>query len=109
VCRPMLDRSVTVFIDGFLIYSEGKEEHEQHLREVLETLQREKVYAKFSKCAFYLQEVQFLGHVVNAKGITLDPIKIEAVRKLEAPKSPSKIHSVLGLVGYYQRFIQDFS
>ncbi|KAJ9546708.1 hypothetical protein OSB04_019251 [Centaurea solstitialis] len=104
VCRPMLDRSVIVFIDDILIYSKTKEEHVTHLCEVLEVLRREQLYAKFSKCAFWLQEVQFLGHLVNREGIKVDPSKIEAL-----PKTPSEIRSFLGLAGYYRRFIQDFS
>ena len=109
VCRPMLDRSVIVFIDDILVYSRSREQHEEHLREVLEVLRSEKLYAKFSKCDFWLREVQFLGHVVNQKGILVDPAKVEAVMSWEVPKSPSEIRSFLGLAGYYRRFIKDFS
>ncbi|KAJ9560732.1 hypothetical protein OSB04_005892 [Centaurea solstitialis] len=109
VCRPMLDRSVIVFIDDILIYSKSKEEHVVHLREVLEILRRERLYAKFSKCAFWLEEVQFLGHIINREGIKVDPAKIEAVMNWEIPKAPIEIRSFLGLAGYYRRFIQDFS
>ncbi|KAJ9545458.1 hypothetical protein OSB04_025165 [Centaurea solstitialis] len=109
VCRPMLDKSVIVFIDDILIYSKTKEYHVVHLIEVLETLRRERLYAKFSKCDFWLQEVQFLGHLVNREGIKVDPAKIEAVMKWEVPKTPTEIRSFLGLAGYYRRFIQDFS
>ncbi|KAD4178196.1 hypothetical protein E3N88_26787 [Mikania micrantha] len=109
VCRPMLDRSVIVFIDDILVYSKNEGDHACHLREVLETLRKEKLYAKFSKCAFWLQEVQFLGHVVNSKGIHVDPSKIQAVAKWSQPKTPTEIRSFLGLAGYYRRFIQDFS
>ncbi|KAL4585882.1 hypothetical protein LXL04_010509 [Taraxacum kok-saghyz] len=109
VCSPMLDRSVIVFIDDILVYSKTKEEHERHLRELLEILRREHLYAKFSKCEFWLEEVQFLGHVVNKDGIKVDPAKIKAVKQWEAPKSPSEIRSFLGLAGYYRRFIENFS
>ncbi|KAJ0932532.1 putative nucleotidyltransferase, Ribonuclease H [Helianthus annuus] len=109
VCRPMLDKSVIVFIDDILVYSRSKSEHARHLREVLETLRKEKLYAKFSKCAFWLREVQFLGHVINAEGVLVDPSKIDAVMKWASPKSPTEIRSFLGLAGYYRRFIQDFS
>ncbi|KAI3822130.1 hypothetical protein L1987_09711 [Smallanthus sonchifolius] len=84
-------------------------DHVCHLREVLETLQKEKLYAKFSKCVFWLKEVQFLGHVINADDIMVDPTKIEAVQKWKIPKTPTEIRSFLGLTGYNQRFIQDFS
>ncbi|KAD2805171.1 hypothetical protein E3N88_38548 [Mikania micrantha] len=109
VCRPMLDRSVIVFIDDILVYSKNEGDHACHLREVLETLRREKLYAKFSKCAFWLHEVQFLGHVINEDGILVDPSKIQAVTNWSLPKSPTDVRSFLGLAGYYRRFIQDFA
>ncbi|GJX71417.1 putative reverse transcriptase domain-containing protein [Tanacetum coccineum] len=80
VCRPYLDKFVIVFIDDILIYSKTQEEHVEHLRLVLELLKKEKLYAKFSKCEFWLREVQFLGHVINGNGIHVDPSKIEAVK-----------------------------
>ncbi|GJX01423.1 putative reverse transcriptase domain-containing protein [Tanacetum coccineum] len=85
VCKPYLDKFVIIFIDDILIYSESKEEHEVHLRLILELLKKEKLYAKFSKCEFWLQEVHFLGHVVNQNGLHMDPGKIEAVKNWEAP------------------------
>ncbi|KAI3809036.1 hypothetical protein L1987_25003 [Smallanthus sonchifolius] len=97
VCRPMLDKFVIVFIDDILIYSRNEEEHTQHFHGVLSTLQNEKLYAKFSKCAFWLREVQFLGHVVNAEGISVDPAKVEAIMKWSPPKNPSEVRSFLGL------------
>ncbi|GJS90197.1 putative nucleotidyltransferase, ribonuclease H [Tanacetum coccineum] len=103
------DKFVIVFIDDILIYSKSKEEHEGHLRLVLELLRREKLYAKFSKCEFWLQEVHFLGHVINQGGIHVDPGKIEAVKNWEAPTSPTGVRSFLGLAGYYRRFIANFS
>ncbi|KAK1406152.1 hypothetical protein QVD17_41439 [Tagetes erecta] len=109
VCMPFLDRSVIVFIDDILVYSRSEEEHAGHLREVLETLRREKLFAKFSKCAFWLREIQFLGHIVNAEGISVDPSKIEAIKSWASPKTPTEIKSFLGLAGYYRRFIENFS
>ncbi|KAI3775134.1 hypothetical protein L1987_49703 [Smallanthus sonchifolius] len=98
-----------MFIDDLLIYSRIEGDHACHLREILEFLQMEKLYAKFSKCAFWLCEIQFLGHVINEKGITVDPSKIVAVKDWLSPKKPSKIRSFLGLVGYYRWFIENFS
>ncbi|GJU61837.1 putative nucleotidyltransferase, ribonuclease H [Tanacetum coccineum] len=109
VCKPYLDNFVIVFIDDILIYSKTKEEHEVHLKLVLELLRKEKLYAKFSKWEFWLQEVHFLGHVVNQSGIHVDPSKIEAVKNWKAPTTPSKVRSFLGLAGYYRRFIANFS
>ncbi|KAJ0481094.1 putative nucleotidyltransferase, Ribonuclease H [Helianthus annuus] len=83
--------------------------HEQHLRAVLELLKKEQLYAKFSKCEFWLREVQFLGHVVNGDGIHVDPTKIEAIKDWETPKTPTEIRQFLGLAGYYRRFIENFS
>ncbi|KAI3805406.1 hypothetical protein L1987_27757 [Smallanthus sonchifolius] len=108
VCRPMLDRSVIVFIDDILIYSKNEGDHACHLKEVLEALKKEKLYAKFSKCTFWLREVQFLGHVINPNDIMVDPAKIVTVREWNILKTPTEIRSFLGLAGYYRRFIQDF-
>ncbi|KAJ9536799.1 LOW QUALITY PROTEIN: hypothetical protein OSB04_un000023 [Centaurea solstitialis] len=108
VCRPYLDKFVIVFIDDILIYSQSKEDHEHHLRLILELLKAEKLYAKFSKCEFWIREVHFLGHVVNKEGIHVDPAKIEAIKKWEAPKTPTEIQQFLGLAGYYRRFIANF-
>ncbi|CAA0833837.1 Uncharacterized mitochondrial protein AtMg00860, partial [Striga hermonthica] len=109
VFHPYLDRFVIVFIDDILIYSRDEEQHEQHLRIVLETLRRERLYAKFSKCEFWLDRVAFLGHIVTSKGIEVDPSKIEAVSNWEVSRNASDIRSFLGLAGYYRRFIEDFS
>ncbi|GJZ98811.1 putative reverse transcriptase domain-containing protein [Tanacetum coccineum] len=107
--RPYLDKFLTVVIDDIFIYSKTREEHEVHLGLVLEFLKKEKLYAKFSKCEFWLREVQFLGHVINGNGIHVDPSKIEAVKNWEAPRTPYEVRSFLGLAGYYRRFIENFS
>ncbi|GJS78388.1 reverse transcriptase domain-containing protein [Tanacetum coccineum] len=109
VCKPYLDKFVIVFIDDILIYSKSEEEHEVHLKTILDLLKTEMLYAKFSKCEFWLKEVQFLGHVVNRDGIHVDPSKVESVKNWKTPESPTEIRSFLGLAGYYRRFIENFS
>ncbi|GJX79171.1 putative reverse transcriptase domain-containing protein [Tanacetum coccineum] len=109
VCRPYLDKFVIVFIDDILIYSKTREEHVDHLRLVLELLRKEKLYDKFSKCEFWLREVQFLGHVINGNRIHVDPCKIEAVKNWKALRMPFEVRSFSGLAGYYRRFIENFS
>nr|GEZ93066.1 putative reverse transcriptase domain, aspartic peptidase domain protein [Tanacetum cinerariifolium] len=103
VCRPYFDKFIILFIEDILIYSKTQEKHVEHLRMVLELLKKEKLYAKFSKCEFWLREVQFLRHVINGNGIHVDPSKIEAVKNWKAPRTPTEVCSFLGLVGYYRR------
>ncbi|GJX86218.1 reverse transcriptase domain-containing protein [Tanacetum coccineum] len=109
VCKPYLDKFVIVFIDDILIYSKNKQEHEEHLKLILELLKKEELYAKFSKCEFWIPKVQFLGHVIDSEGIHVDPAKIESIKDWASPKSPTEIHQFLGLAGYYRRFIEGFS
>ncbi|KAL5545122.1 hypothetical protein UlMin_008906 [Ulmus minor] len=109
VFKEFLDKFVIVFIDDILIYSKTKEEHEEHLRITLRTLEEHKLYAKFSKCEFWLDKVHFLGHVVSKDGVSVDPAKIEAVSKWPAPTNVTEIWSFLGLAGYYRRFVEGFS
>ena len=109
VFQPYLDQFVVAFVDDILIYSQSEEDHEDHLRVVLQLLRDYQLYAKFSKYEFWLTEVRFLGHVVSASGVSVDPKKVEVVMSWERPKSVFKIHSFLGLAGYYRRFIEDFS
>ncbi|GJS27981.1 putative reverse transcriptase domain-containing protein [Tanacetum coccineum] len=109
VCKPYLDKFVIVFIDDILIYSKNKKEHEEHLKAILELLKKEELYAKFSKCEFWIPKVQFLGHVIDCQGIHVDPAKIESIKDWASPKTPTEIRQFLGLAGYYQRFIEGFS
>ncbi|GJU28530.1 putative reverse transcriptase domain-containing protein [Tanacetum coccineum] len=109
VCKPYLDKFVIVFIDDILIYSKNKEEHGEHLKTILNLLRSEKLYAKFSKCDFWLDSVQFLGHVIDSSGVHVDPAKIEAIKNWAAPTTPTEVRQFLGLTGYYQRFIKEFS
>jgi hypothetical protein len=101
VFMEFLDKFVMVFIDDILIYSKSNEEHEKHLRLIMEKLREHKLYAKFSKCEFWLKEVAFLGHIVSKEGIAVDPSKVTAVTKWEPPKNVGEIRSFLGLARYY--------
>ncbi|GJY84624.1 putative reverse transcriptase domain-containing protein [Tanacetum coccineum] len=91
VCKPYLDKFVIVFIDDILIYSKDEKEHEEHLKAILELLKKEKLYAKFSKCEFWIPKVQFLGHVIDSRGIHVDPAKIESIKDWASPKTPTEI------------------
>ncbi|GKA62812.1 putative reverse transcriptase domain-containing protein [Tanacetum coccineum] len=109
VCKPYLDKFIIVFIDDILVYSKDKEEHGKHLKIILELLKEERLYAKFSKCDFCLDSVQFLDHVIDNKGVHVDPAKIEAIRNWAASTTPTEVRQFLRLVGYYRRFIEGFS
>ena len=109
VFMPELDKFVVVFIDDILIYSKNKKEHAEHLRIVLTRLREHQLYAKFSKCDFWLKEVQFLGHVLSAEGVAVDPCKVKDVLDWKPPTTVHQVRSFLGMVGYYRRFIPDFS
>jgi len=109
IFHPYLDKFVVVFIDDILIYSKSKEEHAEHLRTVLEILKEKQLYAKLSKCEFWLEEVHFLGHVIGRGGVAVDPSKVAAVLNWERPNTITEIRSFLGLAGYYIKFIEGFS
>ncbi|GJR24544.1 putative reverse transcriptase domain-containing protein [Tanacetum coccineum] len=109
VCKPYLDKFVIVFIDDILIYSKSKQEHEKHLKLILELLKKEQLYAKFSKCEFWIPKVQFLDHVIDSQGIHVDPAKIKSIKDWASPKTAIEIRQFLGLNGYYRRFIEGFS
>jgi hypothetical protein len=104
-----LDKFVVVFIDDILIYSKSEAEHAKHLRIVLQRLRDHKLYAKFSKCEFWLDSVKFLGHTISKDDISVDPSKVQEVMDWKPPKSVHQIRSFLGLAGYYRRFIPDLS
>jgi hypothetical protein len=109
VFMEYLDRFVVVFIDDILVFSKTMEEHEEHLRLVLEKLRSNQLYAKFSKCEFWLTEVPFLGHIISARGVSVDPGKVKDVLNWMPPTTISEIWSFIGLAGYYRRFIKDLS
>ncbi|GJX85952.1 putative reverse transcriptase domain-containing protein [Tanacetum coccineum] len=92
-----------------LIYSRDEKEHEEHLKTILELLKKEELYAKFSKCEFWINTMKFLGHLIDSIGIHVDPTKIEAVKNWASPTTPSEIRQFLGLAGYYRRFIEGLS
>ncbi|KAL4379662.1 hypothetical protein GQ457_02G023920 [Hibiscus cannabinus] len=109
VFHEYLDQFVVVFIDDILVYSSIEEDHDRHLRLVLQTLLENQLYAKLSKCEFWIREFVFLVYVVSSEGIRVDPKKVEAVVNWKQPKSVTKIRSFLGLTGYYRRFLSGFS
>nr|GEV14058.1 putative reverse transcriptase domain-containing protein [Tanacetum cinerariifolium] len=108
VYKPYLDKFMIIFIDDILIYSKDEKEHKEHLKAILELLKKEKLYAKIPKCEFWIPKVQFLGHVIDNRGIHVDPAKIESIKDWPSPKTPIEIRQFLGLVGYYRRFIEGF-
>ena len=91
---------MVVFVDDVLIYSPDMETHQMHLSIVLETLRQHQLYAKFSKCEFWLEEVTFLGHIISGEGIKVDPAKVEVVNSWARPKNMMEIRSFMGLAGY---------
>ncbi|XP_022889243.1 uncharacterized protein LOC111404708 [Olea europaea var. sylvestris] len=109
VFQHFLDKFVIVFIDDILVYSRNVQQHEEHLKAVLETLRKEKLYAQFKKCEFWLDRVGFLGHVVTAHGIEVDRAKVDVVNNWSAPTNVGEVRSFLGLAGYYRRFIEGSS
>ena len=109
VFSPYLDKFVIIFIDDILVYLGSPEEHAEHLWTVLQILRERQLYAKFSKCQFWLDKVAFLGHVISAEGISVDPQKIEAIVNWKPPTNVFEVHSFLGLAGYYRKFVKGFS
>ncbi|XP_047320621.1 uncharacterized mitochondrial protein AtMg00860-like [Impatiens glandulifera] len=109
VFHSYLDQFVVIFLDDILIYSGSKEEHRQHLAIVLQVLKENQLFAKLSKCDFWLTQIAFLGHIISTKGIEVDPSKVEAVKEWATPKTMTEVRSFIGLTGYYRRFIKGFS
>jgi hypothetical protein len=109
VFMEYLEKFVVVFIDDILIFSKNEEEHDEHLRLVLQKLRENQLYAKLNKCEFWLREVSFLGHIISEGGISIDPSKVKDVLSWNTPQNVSDIRSFLSLAGYYRRFIEGFS
>jgi hypothetical protein len=109
VFMPELDKFVVVFVNDILVYSKNEEEHAGHLHVVLQRLREHHLYAKLSKCDFWLKKIKFLGHTISQSEIVVDPDKVQEVMNWKPPTTVRQIRSFLGLAGYYQRFIPDFS
>ncbi|CAI7929472.1 unnamed protein product [Closterium sp. NIES-54] len=109
ILRPLLDECVVVYLDDILIYSKIMKEHVEHLRKVLEILRKNKFYVKLSKSDFALKKVQFLGHMVSAEGVHVDPRKIEAVKKWEVPENMKELQQFLGFTNYYNMFVPQYA
>ncbi|CAI7849176.1 unnamed protein product [Closterium sp. NIES-53] len=109
ILRPLLDECVVVYLDDILIYSKNMKEHVEHLRKVFEILRKNKFYVKLSKSDFALKKVQFLGHMVSAEGIHVDPRKIEAVKKWKVPENMKELQQFLGFTNYYNRFVPQYA
>jgi hypothetical protein len=109
VFMPELDKFVVVFIDDILVYSRNEQEHTMHLHTVLRRLHDHRLYAKLSKCDFWLREIKFLGHTISQDGVSVDPEKVQEVMDWKPPTTVWQIRSILGLAGYYRRFIPNFS
>jgi hypothetical protein len=109
VFMPELDKFVVVFIDDILVYSKNEEQHAGHLHVVLQRLREHRLYAKLSKCDFWLKEIKFLGHTISQAGIAIDPDNVQEVMNWKPPTIVRQILSFLGLAGYYRRFNPDFS
>ncbi|KAK2427510.1 hypothetical protein QL285_026084 [Trifolium repens] len=109
IFNSFLDKFVVVFIDDILVYSKNEEEHLEHLRLVLQVLREKRLYANPSKCDFWLEEVNFLGHVISKEGIAVDPAKIDTVLSWKQPQTVTDVRSFVGLAGYYRRFIEGFA
>ena len=109
VLNKYLDKFFLVFIDDILVYSRNEEEHQEHLRMVLQTLKENQLYAKFSKCEFYKDKIQYLGHIISEQGLAVDPDKIKAIKEWPVPTDVSAVRSFMGITGYYRRFVEIFS
>jgi hypothetical protein len=108
VFEPFMRKIMLVFFDDILIFSKTLEEHAQHLATILNVLRTNKLFAKFSKCVFATQQVEYLGHIISQHGVATDPQKIAAVQNWPVPKTITQLRGFLGLAGYYRRFVKDF-
>jgi len=109
VLRPFIDKFVVIYFDNILIYSLSLEDHEEHVRQVLETLRKESLYANYAKCMFELDHIHLLGFVVSSKGVHVDKEKVAAIQHWPTPTNVSEVRSFHGLASFYRRFVKNFS
>ena len=109
VFRPLLDKSVVIYLDDILIYSRSWEDHQRHIAEVLDRLRAHQLYAKISKCEFGKSKVEFLGHIVSNDGVAVDNKKIEAIQSWPPPQNIHDLRAFLGLANYYRRFVENYT
>jgi Reverse transcriptase (RNA-dependent DNA polymerase)/RNase H-like domain found in reverse transcriptase len=109
ILRPLLDKSVIVYIDDILIYSKNEEEHQRHIRQVLEILRKHQLYGKINKCEFFKNSVEYLGHIISATGIATDPKKVDTIKDWPEPRNLKELQSFLGLCNYYRHFVAQYS
>jgi hypothetical protein len=109
IFRDLLDVCVVVYLDDILVYSKTRADHEKHLRMVLERLQKHQLYAKLSKCSFFVTEIEYLGHIISPNGMRPNPKLVEALQKFPRPTTLKELQSFLGLANYYRKFIKDYS
>src|SRR3954463_12436004 len=109
IFRPLLDKFVIIYIDDILVFSRDYKEHEDHLRQVFQILRQNRLYAKTSKCAFFQESVEYLGHIISSKGVATDPAKVQAIREWPIPTNLKDVQSFLGLCNYYRRFVPSYS
>ena len=107
--QQVFGQIILVFLDDILVYSKNEEEHEEHLSLTLQLLREHQLYAKLSKCEFYRDRIQYLGHIISKEGLCIDLEKIEAIKNWPTPKNVIEVRSFIGLVRYYRRFIEGFS